>query len=272
MAALTWDTDSKKLYSTGNKDGILFAPLLSTKGTHSRYGTGVAWNGLANVTETPGGAEANDTYADDIKYISLRGAETFNQTIEAYMAPDEWAQCDGQATTGTATSDDYKIGMFGQQTRKAFGFVFKSTVGNDTEHNDYGFDIHISYNLTASPSERSYQSINENPEAMTYSWECTSDPVMVLKSDGSGEKWLDKPTSNVIVRCTTGNDVLVSTNGTVTFNTATVQGKNAQLLWDVLKGTLTTKPTLPDPGDVYEILNLASDSTKTVSDYADAAQ
>ena len=121
MAALTWDADSKKLYSTGNKEGILFAPLLSTKGTHSRYGTGVAWNGLANVTETPGGAEANDTYADDIKYISLRGAETFNQTIEAYMAPDEWAQCDGQATTGTATSDNYKIGMFGQQTRKAFG-------------------------------------------------------------------------------------------------------------------------------------------------------
>lgn len=265
---LKWDSTSEKLYHTGTKEGILF-PMLSAQGSKSWYDHGVAWNGLTGVTETPGGAEANDNYADDIKYISLRGAETFNFTIEAFMAPDEWAACDGQTTVGTA--------MFGQQSRKPFGFAFKSTVGNDVDKNDYGFDIHIEYNATASPSERAYQTINENPELLTFSWECTSDPVTVVSNN---ETVMNKPTCNIIVRCTTGNGVLKknASTGAIEFDETVAAGKNAKLLWDVLRGTNATTgqgatsgtyPTLPDPGVVYEIMNLEVSATKTVADYAD---
>lgn len=270
---LSWDLSGTREYSTGNKNAILF-PMLTTRTTKTQYDHGVAWNGITGVTETPGGAEANDNFADDIKYVSIRGAETFSQTIEAFMAPDEWAACDGQTTAGT--------GMFGQQNRKAFGFVFRSTLGNDTQKNDYGFEIHISYNLTASPSERSYQTINENPELITYSWECTSDPVTDTKLAVA----MAKPVSNIIVKCTTANGVLKvddtpasPTYGQVIFDESTADGKNVKRLWEVLSGTddsgsggsavSGTYPTLPDPGVVHEILTDVLASTKTVADYAE---
>lgn len=242
VKGLTWDGSGEREYSTGTKQGVLFntykdsgtAAVDEAVKAKTTYGKGVAWNGLTAVTETPGGAEANDNYADDIKYVSLRGAETFNQTIEAFMAPDAWSACDGQKTVGG-------IGKFGQQDREAFGFAFLSTKGNDTNKNLNGFEIHVTYNLTASPAERAYQTINENPELITYSWECTSDPVSTGKTNSTPNT--GKPVSNVIVTCTMENGVLKPDgNGSWDWNTDSSttghaqRAKNAKAIYETIFG------------------------------------
>lgn len=166
MSRLVWDAIGEHLYETGTKKGVLY---LQENGV---YSNGVAWNGLTAVTESPEGAEPTDIYADDIKYLTLRSAENFKCTIEAYTYPDEFAECDGSAMVVPGVK-------IGQQARKSFGFSFVSTLGNDTDLNEHGYLIHLIYGCSASPSERSYQTINDSPEAITFSWEVSTVPVAV---------------------------------------------------------------------------------------------
>ena len=181
MAKLTWDDTGKRLYETGVKQGVLY--LLGEDGT---YKNAVAWNGLTAVTESPSGAEATALYADDIKYLSLMSAEEFGATIEAYTYPEEFAQCDGSASLATGV-------YIGQQVRKTFGMCYKTTLGNDVEGNDYGYKLHIIYGAKASPSEKAYATINDSPEAITFSWEITTTPVNVAGF---------KPTASIVIDST----------------------------------------------------------------------
>ena len=180
-APLTWDDTGKKIYETGTKRGVLY--VIDDEGN---YGEGVAWNGLTAVTESNSGAEETALWADDIKYASLRSAEEFGATIEAYQCPEEFYACDGTAEVATGVT-------INQQGRKAFGFSYTTTVGNDTKGNDYGEKIHLIYNATASPTERSYQTINDSPDAMSLSWELTTTPVAVTGH---------KPTAHIIIDTT----------------------------------------------------------------------
>lgn len=166
MSKLVWDQTGERLYETGVKQGVLYVFK------DGNYGTGVAWNGLTAVTESPSGAEATALYADDIKYLNLISAEEFGGTIEAYMSPVEFDECDGTASLATGVS-------IGQQKRSTFALCYRTALGNDVDGNDYGYKIHIIYGATAAPSERAYASINDSPEAMTLSWEFTTTPVAV---------------------------------------------------------------------------------------------
>ena len=219
MAILTWDGTGERLYETGDKQGVIY-PQSST-GT---YPLGIAWNGLTAVTESPSGADVTDLWADDIKYASIRATETFGATIEAYTYPDEFAVCDG-----TAMPTD---GVFiGQQPRKAFGFSFISTVGNDTDYNDHGYKVHLIYNATASPSEKSYTTINDSPDAITFSWELNTTPVNV---EGY------KPTSNIVIDSTKADpDALAA-------------------LLAILHGTENADARLPLPDEVLDIMGANS--------------
>lgn len=180
MAKLIWDKSGEKTYETGVDHGILF---VNDKGT---YGKGIAWNGLTAVTESPSGAEASAIYADNIKYLNLYSAEEFGATIEAYTYPDEWAECDGSASIATGVT-------IGQQERKSFAFAYRTKLGNDLEGDAYGEKLHIIYGCRASTSERGYQTVNDSPEAITFSWEITTTPINV---EGF------KPTANVIIDST----------------------------------------------------------------------
>lgn len=180
MAKLVWDRTGDRLYETGVKNGVLYIP---TSGVYSK---GVAWNGLTAVTESPSGAEATALYADDTKYLSLMSAEEFGATIEAYTYPDEFAACDGSAELADGV-------MIGQQKRSTFGLCYKTTIGNDTEGNDHGYKLHIIYGAQAKPSERAYASINDSPEAITFSWEITTTPVNVTGA---------KPTASLVIDST----------------------------------------------------------------------
>ncbi len=165
MSKLVWDQTGERLYKTGTSHGALFV-----QNTDGSYENGVAWNGLTGVTESPSGAELTALYADDIKYLNLMSAEELGITIEAYMYPDEFMECDGTAKLAKGV-------FINMQTRKRFALVYRTILGNDTESNDYGYKIHIIYGLTASPSEKGYSTVNDSPEAITFSWECESTPV-----------------------------------------------------------------------------------------------
>lgn len=167
MSKIVWDQTGERLYETGVDRGVLY-PVSST----GQYTPGVAWNGLTGVTESPSGAEATDLYADNIKYLSMRSAETFGCTIEAYTYPDEFEQCDGSASLATGVS-------IGQQARKVFGFCYRTLLGNDVDGQDHGYKLHLIYGATASPSERPYATVNDSPEAITFSWEVSTTPVNV---------------------------------------------------------------------------------------------
>lgn len=180
MAKLTWDDTGKRFYETGVKMGVLYVQEAGA------YPTGVAWNGLTAVTESPSGAEATPLYADDIKYLNLYSTEEFGATIEAYTYPDEFMECDGSAELAQGVS-------LGQQTRKAFGLCYRTTVGNDVDGNDHGYKLHLIYGAMASPSEKAYATINDSPEAITFSWEVTTTPVNV---DGF------KPTASITIDST----------------------------------------------------------------------
>ena len=191
MAALTWDGTGEHLYETGIRKGVLY--LFDED--NSNYPEGVAWNGLTGVTESPSGAEATAIYADDIKYLNLYSAEEFGATIEAYTYPDEFAECDGSAEVATGTT-------VGQQARQFFGLCYRTAVGNDVAAEDFGYKIHILYGCKASPSEKAYQTINDSPEAITFSWELTTTPTAVTGY---------KPTATIIVDATKFKD---ASNGT----------------------------------------------------------
>jgi hypothetical protein len=166
MAKLTWDGVGERLYETGVDHGVLYMPNDS-----GVYNNGVAWNGLTTVTEKPTGAEANPQFADNIKYLNLFSAEEFGATIEAFTYPDEFAQYDGLVIVdGVAIA---------QQPRKTFGLCYRTKIGNDVEGDDLGYKLHLVYGCTASPSEKAYSTINDSPEALAFSWEITTIPVLV---------------------------------------------------------------------------------------------
>jgi len=181
MAKLKWDQTGEHLYETGVKNGVLY--LLDTSG---KYTNGVAWNGLTAVTESPSGAEATALYADDIKYLNLLSNEEFGATIEAYTYPDEFAECDGSSSLADGV-------FIGQQKRKTFGMCYRTTLGNDVDGNDHGYKLHFIYGAIAAPSEKAYATINDSPEAVTFSWELTTTPVSV-----SGFK----PTASLVIDST----------------------------------------------------------------------
>jgi hypothetical protein len=166
MSKIVWDKIGEKLYETGTRQGVLYVQEAGA------YPKGVAWNGLTAVTESPSGAEATPLYADDIKYLNLISAEDFGGTIEAYMYPDEFKACNGEADLADGVS-------IGQQKRKAFGFSYRTVLGNDTEGEGYGYKLHLIYGATASVSEKAYATVNDSPEAITFSWEFTTTPVAV---------------------------------------------------------------------------------------------
>lgn len=180
MAKLVWDKTGERLFETGVKNGVLYIP---TAGVYSK---GVAWNGLTAVTESPSGAEATALYADDIKYLSLMSTEEFGATIEAYMYPDEFAACNGEAELVDGVT-------VGQQKRSPFGLCYRTSIGNDVDGNDHGYKLHIIYGALAAPSEKAYSTINDSPEAITFSWEITTTPVNV-----TGQK----PTASLVIDST----------------------------------------------------------------------
>lgn len=171
MAALVWDQTGERYYETGTKKGVVYPYNTTSKS----YDKGVAWNGLTAFTESPSGAEETALYADDIKYGSMRSAEDYGFTIEAYTYPDEFAKLDGTASPVPGV-------YLGQQNRGVFGFSCVTTIGNDVS-NEAGYKLHLVYGATASPSEKSYATINDSPEAITLSWECTTNPVNVTGFD-----------------------------------------------------------------------------------------
>jgi hypothetical protein len=181
MAALTWDAVGERLYETGVDRGVLYIP-----DDTGEYVAGFAWNGLTTVTESPSGAESNAQFADNIKYLNLLSAEEFGGTIEAFTYPDEFAECDGTANPEPGVS-------VGQQGRKVFGLCYRSRLGNDLEGVDHGYKLHLIYGAQASPSEKAYATINDSPEAISFSWEITTTPVPVTGL---------KPTSLIVVDST----------------------------------------------------------------------
>lgn len=226
MAKLVWDQAGEKLYETGTDHGVVYP-----QDDNGTYPQGYAWNGLTAVTESPSGAEPTDLYADNIKYLSIRSAEEFGATIEAYTYPDEFAILDGSAQPVDGV-------FIGQQTRKAFGFSYRTRLGNDIKFEDYGYKIHLVYGCTVSPSEKAYQTINDSPEAITFSWEMTTTPVAVTGY---------KPTSVVTVDSSKFTSVAQKTNLTA--------------LEDVLYGTVSSEARLPLPDEVFSILSGSSTDT-----------
>lgn len=181
MYKLLWDETGQREYETGIKNAVLYP-----RNSDGSYPKGYVWNGITGVTESPSGAEPTDLYADDIKYMSLTSAETVGATIEAYMYPDEFKQCDGSAEIAAGV-------VIGQQKRTAFGMSYKTTLGNDVDGDDFGYKIHLLYGATASPSEKAYASKNDSPEAVTFSWEVTTNPINI---DGF------KPTASILIDST----------------------------------------------------------------------
>jgi hypothetical protein len=212
MAQLVWDETGRRLYETGVDHGVLYIP--DTSGV---YVNGVAWNGLTTVTESPSGAEANAQYADNIKYLNLFSAEEFGATIEAFTYPDEFAQFDGLATPSPGLT-------IGQQVRKTFGLSYRTKVGNDVAGDSYGYKLHMIYGASASPSEKAYNTINDSPEAITFSWEVTTNPV-----PAGGNL---KPTA------------------LITVDSVKVGASNLTSLENALYGTAGTSPRLPLPDEI----------------------
>lgn len=215
MSKLIWDSTGDRYYETGVKQGALYPQ--AEGGT---YPKGVAWNGLTAVTESPSGAEATALYADDIKYLNLMSAEEFGATIEAYTYPDEFAECDGSASIATGVT-------IGQQKRKAFGLAYKTVLGNDTEGNDYGYKLHLIYGAMAAPSEKAYATINDSPEAITFSWEVTTTPVTVPGF---------KPTASV------------------TIDSTKAKAEKLKALEDILYGTESQEARLPLPNEIATLM------------------
>lgn len=236
MARLKWDQDSQRLYETGTKQVVLF-PKTSTG-----YATGVAWNGVTGITESPSGGDENNIYADDMKYLALRGAEDFGGTITAYTYPDEWAECDGSAYIVDGLS-------IGQQARKAFAFSYRTAVGNDVEYDNYGYKLHIVYNATASPSEKSYTTINDSPEAIEFSWEYTTTPVAITTKDGDGKTY--KPSSSVTID---------STKLSSDKKEVLTQLENMLYGTDAANGNEATNPTLPTMEAIFAMFGVDGES------------
>lgn len=184
---LKWDQTGERTYETGVDHGVLYPQK------DGAYPEGHAWNGLTNVTESPSGAEDNPLYADNMKYLNIKSNEDYGATIECYTYPDEWAACNGEA-------DLVKGVTFGQQRRNTFGLSYRTNIGNDTDGNDHGYKLHLIYNCSASPSEKSYATINDSPEAITFSYEVTTTPIPVTGNGLDGKPL--KPVASVTIDST----------------------------------------------------------------------
>ena len=215
MAKLVFDAVGSRFFETGVKNGVLFV-----QGADGEYENGVVWNGLTAVTESPSGAEATPLYADDMKYVVLYSTEEFGATIEAYTYPEEFEQCDGSAQLGTGVT-------IGQQQRKSFGLVYKTVIGNDVQGQDLGYKIHIIYGAKAAPSEKAFATINDSPEAVTFSWEVSTVPVPV---EGH------RPTSTLVIDSTK------------------VDAEKLAAIEDKLFGSETEESTLPLPNEIAQML------------------
>lgn len=215
MARLIWDEVGQRFFETGVKNGVLYV-----QDNDGSYKNGVVWNGLTAVTESPSGAEETPLYADDVKYLTLRSAEQFGATIEAYTYPEEFEQCDGSATIAAGVT-------IGQQARRAFGLCYRTAVGNDIQGQEFSYKLHLLYGCTVAPSEKAYSTINDNPEAITFSWELSTVPVPV---DGF------KPTASLVI------------------DASKVDEGKMQLLEDALFGDESSEAKLLLPNEIMEML------------------
>lgn len=215
MAALVWDQTGEKIYETGVDHGVLYIP--NALGV---YANGYAWNGLTSVSESPSGAEPTAQYADNIKYLNLVSAEEFGATVEAFTYPDEFGQCDGS----TAPVEGV---LLGQQGRRSFGLAYRTLVGNDLEGTDFGYKLHLIYGATARPSEKAYNTVNDTPEAITFSWELSTTPVSVTGF---------KPTASI------------------TIDSTKTDAADLAALEKILYGAAATEPRLPLPDEVLTLL------------------
>lgn len=215
MSKIVWDAIGEHTFETGVRNGVLYL-----QGVEGTYNTGVAWNGLTSVSESPEGAEATDLYADDIKYLTLMSAENFKATIEAYTYPVEFEECDGSATIAKGV-------VIGQQPRKPFGLCYRTAIGNDTDGNEHGYKLHIVYGCQASPSEKQYSTINDSPEAITFSWEVNTTPVNV-----NGKK----PTATLIIDSTKADKAKLTA------------------LEAILYGSEEQEPRLPMPDEIATLM------------------
>lgn len=219
MARLVWDQTGDRLYETGAKNAVLYR-----LDNNNLYSTGVAWNGLLGFDENPSGADATKLWADDINYVTLYSAEEYGGTIRAYTYPDEFEECDGSADLATGVT-------IGQQTRKMFGFCYRTSIGNDTQGNDYGYKLHLVYGCKASPSSKTHDTINDSPSAVEFSWEITCTPVNVTGF---------KPTCVIEVDSTK------------------VDAAKLKALEDVLYGSSSTEAQLPLPDAVKSLMTSGS--------------
>lgn len=215
MSKIVWDAIGEHTFETGVRNGVLYL-----QGAEGTYNTGVAWNGLTSVSESPEGAEPTDLYADDVKYLTLMSAENFKATIEAYTYPVEFEECDGSATIAKGV-------VIGQQPRKPFGLCYRTAIGNDTDGNEHGYKLHIVYGCQASPSEKQYSTINDSPEAITFSWEVNTTPVNV-----NGKK----PTATLIIDSTKADKAKLTD------------------LEAILYGSEQAEPRLPMPDEIATLM------------------
>ena len=215
MARLIWDEVGQRFFETGVKNGVLYV-----QDNDGSYKNGVVWNGLTAVTESPSGAEETPLYADDVKYLTLRSAEEFGATVEAYTYPEEFEQCDGSAAIAEGVT-------IGQQARRAFGLCYRTSVGNDIQGQNYSYKLHLIYGCTVAPSEKSYATINDNPEAITFSWELSTVPVPV---DGFS------PTASLVI------------------DASKVDEGKMQQLEDALFGDESNEAKLLLPNEIMELL------------------
>lgn len=216
---LTWDDAGKRLYETGVKQGVLYP-----QDDNGAYPKGVAWNGLTAVTESPEGAEPTPLYADDIKYLNLLSTEEFKATIEAYTYPDEFAECDGSGSLVEGVT-------IGQQDRKTFGLSYRTSLGNDVKGNEYGYKLHIVYGCLAAPSEKAYATVNDSPEAITFSWEVSTTPVNVTGF---------KPTASLVL------------------DSVKLGAAKMKAIEDVLYGSSAAEARLPLPDEIKSIIESAA--------------
>lgn len=225
MPKIVWDDVGAKIWETGVDHGVIYTPT-----AHGIYGGGVPWNGLVSVTEKPTGAEPNNQYADNIKYLTLYSAEEFEATIEAFTFPDEFAECDGVkfVADGVAVS---------QQARQPFGFSYRTILGNDTQGQDFGYKLHLIYGAMVQPSEKSYETINDSPEAIALSWDMTTIPVPVPNM---------RPTAHIVI------------------NSITVNSEKLAALETILYGSDTDNARLPTPTEIIEMFD-STDGTSFMS-------
>lgn len=226
MPKLIWDKIGERLFETGVKKGVLYV-----QNALGAYPLGIAWNGLVGVSESPSGAEPSPMYADDIKYLNLLSTEEFGASIEAYTYPDEFAVCDGSVELAVGVS-------IGQQKRKAFGLAYRTAIGNDVDGADHGYKLHLIYGALAAPTEKGYQTINESPDAITFSWEVTTTPVEVTGK---------KPTASLVIDSTKVDSATLAS------------------LEDILFGTTEADPRLPLPDEVAALFAAGAPSALELS-------